>query len=130
IVLFKKIRPRRGSLAVSIIWGSPIAASNRSAALAYRIGSLRHDSRYSAIDMSLWLLASNDLAKALNRESLYMTSLRICSASLPRRTPKTTHSMSNQRKHMSRLDTPRTPWRNAQDRHPPSYEQAIAYNLS
>src|SRR6516164_2358148 len=36
------------------------------------MGSLRHDSRYSAIDISVWLLASNDRAKALNRESLYM----------------------------------------------------------
>src|ERR1700678_2762410 len=72
MVLFKKLRPRRGSLAVSIICGSPIAASSRSAALAYRIGSPRHDSRYSAIDISVSLLASKDLAKALNRESLYM----------------------------------------------------------
>src|SRR5580704_7948641 len=72
MVLFKKIRPRRGSLAVSIIWGSPIAANSRSAALAYRIGSPRHDSRYSAIDISVSLRASNDLAKALNRESLYI----------------------------------------------------------
>src|SRR5579862_8156566 len=72
MVLFKKIRPRRGSLAVSIICGSPIAASSRSAELAYRIGSPRHDSRYSAIDMSVSLRASNDLAKALNRESLYI----------------------------------------------------------
>src|SRR5271154_3120230 len=77
MVRFKKIRPRRASLAVSIIWGSPIAANNRSAALAYLIGSLRHDSRYSAIDMSLWLRASKDRANALNRESLYMISLRI-----------------------------------------------------
>src|SRR6516225_6125976 len=80
IVRFKKIRPRRGSLAVSIIWGSPIAASSRSAAFAYRIGSPRHDSRYSAIDMSVSLLASNDRAKALNRESLYMIPLLIRSA--------------------------------------------------
>src|SRR6185312_11389562 len=81
MVRFKKIRPRRASLAVSIIVGSPIAASNRSAALAYRIGSLRHDSRYSAIDMSVWLRASNDLAKALNKESLYMIPLStICIA--------------------------------------------------
>src|ERR1700728_2392861 len=72
MVLFKKIRPRRGSLAVSIIWGSPIAASSRSAALAYRIGSPRHDSRYSAIDMSVSLRASKDRTNALNRESLYM----------------------------------------------------------
>src|SRR3954471_15659192 len=75
MVRFKKIRPRRGSLAVSIVWGSPIAASSRSAAFAYFMGSLRHDSRYSAIDMSVWLLASNDLAKALNKESLYMIPL-------------------------------------------------------
>src|SRR6202043_1377611 len=83
MVLFKKIRPRRGSLAVSIIWGSPIAASSRSAALAYRIGSPRHDSRYSAIDMSGSLLASKDRAKALNRESLPMIPL------LMRQTPGT-----------------------------------------
>src|SRR6202051_956991 len=72
MVLYKKRRPRRGSLAVSIICGSPIAASSRSAALAYRIGSPRHDSRYSAIDMSVSLRASKERAKALNRESLYM----------------------------------------------------------
>src|SRR6267154_3125 len=77
MVLFKKMRPRRGSLAVSIIWGSPIAANSRSAALAYRIGSPRHDSRYSAIDMSVSLRASKDRAKALNRESLYMIPLLI-----------------------------------------------------
>src|ERR1700712_3197527 len=82
MVRFKKIRPRRGSLAVSIIWGSPIAASSRSAALAYRIGSPRHDSRYSAIDMSVSLRASNDRAKALNRESLYMILLLIWFAAL------------------------------------------------
>src|SRR5882724_574122 len=75
MVLFKKIRPRRGSLAVSIICGSPMAASSRSAAFAYRIGSPRHDSRYSAIDMSVSLRASKDRAKALNRESLYMIPL-------------------------------------------------------
>src|ERR1700674_5401483 len=75
MVLFKKIRPRRGSLAVSIICGSPIAASRRSGALAYRIGSPRHDSRYSAIDMSVSLRASKDRTNALNRESLYMISL-------------------------------------------------------
>src|SRR5229473_1189312 len=82
MVRFKKIRPRRASLAVSIIWGSPIAASRRSAALAYRIGSPRHDSRYSAIDMSVSLRASKDRAKALNRESLYMIPLLIWSAEL------------------------------------------------
>src|SRR3974390_385688 len=49
-----------------------MAASRRSAEFAYRIGSPRHDSRYSAIDMSLSLRASNDRAKALNRESLYI----------------------------------------------------------
>src|ERR1700674_2234319 len=82
MVLFKKIRPRRGSLAVSIICGSPIAASSRSAALAYRIGSPRHDSRYSAIDMSVSLRASKERAKALNRESLYMILLLIWFAAL------------------------------------------------
>src|SRR5467141_5402949 len=82
MVRFKKIRPRRGSLAVSIICGSPIAASSRSAALAYRIGSPRHDSRYSAIDMSVSLLASKDRAKALDRESLYMIPLLIWLAAL------------------------------------------------
>src|SRR5438874_12264895 len=75
MVRFKKIRPRRASLAVSIIWGSPIAASRRSAALAYRIGSPRHDSRYSAIDMSVSLRTSKDRAKALNRESAYIIPL-------------------------------------------------------
>jgi hypothetical protein len=49
--------------------------SSRSAVFAYRIGSVRHDSRYSAIDISVWLRASNDLAKALNNESLYMIPL-------------------------------------------------------
>src|SRR5438445_13395544 len=52
-----------------------MAASSRSAALAYRIGSLRHDSRYSAIDMSVSLRTSKDRAKALNRESAYMIPL-------------------------------------------------------
>src|SRR5579863_3672131 len=85
MVRFKKIRPRRGSLAVSIICGSPIAASSRSAALAYRIGSPRHDSRYSAIDISVSLRASKDRAKALNRESLYMILLLIWFAALLQR---------------------------------------------
>src|ERR1700761_4880795 len=82
MVRFKKIRPRRASLAVSIIVGSPIAANNRSGALAYRNGSLRHDSRYSAIDMSVSLRASYDRAKALNRESLYMIPLLVRLAAL------------------------------------------------
>src|ERR1700721_174648 len=111
MVLFKKKPPRRGALAVSIIWGSPIAASSRSAALAYRIGSPRHDSRYSAIDISVSLLASKDLAKALNRESLYMTSLLVCLAALLERAsysciigvlPAPT---ANQHQHMDPLDT-------------------------
>src|SRR6202043_3694117 len=116
MVLFKKIRPRRGSLAVSIIWGSPIAASSRSAALAYRIGSPRHDSRYSAIDMSVSLRASKDRAKALNRESLYMNPLLIWSAAVPerssllldRRSAACTQS-ANQHPHMKPLDTRPTP---------------------
>ena len=78
-VRFIKIRPRRGSLAVSTIWGSPIAASKRSAALAYRIGSPRHDSRYSAIDISTSDRASKLRANVLNRESLYMW-LPLCTA--------------------------------------------------
>src|SRR6187399_1603853 len=82
MVRFKKIRPRRGSLAVSIIWGSPMAASRRSAALAYLMGSPRHDSRYSAIDMSVSLRASKVRANALNRESLYMIPLLVRSAVL------------------------------------------------
>src|ERR1700730_5451465 len=88
MVRFKKIRPRRGSLAVSIICGSPIAANSRSAALAYRIGSPRHDSRYSAIDISVSLRASKDRAKALNRESLYMIPLLIWFAALPQGTAR------------------------------------------
>src|SRR5262245_10507344 len=52
-----------------------MAASIRSAALAYRIGSPRQDSRYSAIGMSVWRRASNERAKALKSESLYMASL-------------------------------------------------------
>src|SRR5213078_2548597 len=118
MVLFKKIRPRRGSLAVSIIWGSPIAASNRSVALAYRIGSLRHDSRYSAIDMSVWLLASKDRAKALNRESLYMIRLSMVTCKC-----RTHHSGSsvgasqlpfaNHHQHIGRLDTRATSQCNA-----------------
>src|SRR5262245_478567 len=72
IVRFKKMRPRRGSLAVSISWGSPMAAKRRSAALAYRIGSPRQDSRYSAIDIVVSRRDSKERTKALNRESLYM----------------------------------------------------------
>src|SRR5882757_5537007 len=95
------MRPRRGSLAVSLIWGSPIAASNRSAALAYFMGSFRHDSRYSAIDMSVWLRASNDRANALNRESLYMIPLStICFATQLKRTELSGAFLrSNQRGH-------------------------------
>src|ERR1700739_3551915 len=102
MVRFKKIRPRRGSLAVSIICGSPIAANSRSAELAYRIGSPRHDSRYSAIDMSVSLVASKDRANALNRESLYMIPLLIWSADLPAPVVETS---PNQHQHMDPLDT-------------------------
>src|SRR5487761_2377682 len=116
MVRFKKIRPRRGSLAVSIIWGSPIAASSRSAALAYRIGSPRHDSRYSAIDMSVSLLASKDRAKALNRESLYMNPLLIWFAAPLERPSLLLHRRSaagtrcaNQPQHIKPLDTRPTP---------------------
>ena len=80
IVRFKKIRLRRGSLAVSIIWGAPMAANRRSAALAYRIGSSRPDSKYSAIGTSVSRRASKERAKALNRESLYMIPLCVVHA--------------------------------------------------
>src|SRR5438445_413099 len=112
MVRFKKIRPRRASLAVSIIWGSPIAASSRSAALAYRIGSPRQDSRYSAIDMSISLRASKDRANALNRESLYMISLLIGStagsAAWFQADEALPHPAANQHQHMTRLDTRRS----------------------
>src|SRR5271165_5219463 len=42
MVRFMKMRPRRASFDVSTISGSPIAASRRSAALAYIIGFFRH----------------------------------------------------------------------------------------
>src|SRR5215831_18423413 len=109
MVRFKKIRPRRGSLAVSIVWGSPIAASSRSAEFAYFMGSLRHDSKYSAIDMSCWLLASNDRAKALNKESLYMIPLRVSSATQAETKAVPDRSLapvSNQREHMTIIGHP------------------------
>src|SRR5262245_5418545 len=52
-----------------------MAANMRSAALAYRMGSPRQDSRYSAIGMSVSRRASKERAKALNSESLYMNPL-------------------------------------------------------
>src|SRR5207344_1526672 len=118
MVRFKKIRPRRGSLAVSIIWGSPIAASSRSAALAYRIGSPRHDSRYSAIDMSVSLRASKDRANALNRESLYMISLHMVSCDAGRAVqfceqPERQASDCESHRQLRRLDTRPTPQSNA-----------------
>src|SRR5579863_4247077 len=120
MVRFKKMRPRRGSLAVSIIWGSPIAASSRSAAFAYRIGSPRHDSRYSDIDMSVSLRASNDRAKALNRESLYIDPaphMVCCTAGsasfLPRRRSAACTRPANQQQYMKPLDTRPTSWGNA-----------------
>src|ERR1700761_2750685 len=109
MVRFKKIRPRRASLAVSIIVGSPIAANNRSGALAYRMGSVRHDSRYSAIDMSVWLRASNDRAKALNRESLYMIPLspRKVLLNLKRaESGKRSCSPTNQTEHADTIERP------------------------
>src|SRR5258708_30015463 len=103
MVLFKKIRPRRGSLAVSIICGSPIAANSRSAALAYRIGSPRHDSRYSAIDISVSFRASKDRAKALNRESLYMIPLLIWFAALLERAAKSDAAGAQRPEHVLAL---------------------------
>src|SRR5438552_7347922 len=112
MVRFKKIRPRRGSLAVSIICGSPIAASNRSAELAYFIGSSRHDSRYSAIDMSVSLRASYVRTNALNRESLYMISLLVLSAVLLERDALTSigapRPIANQHRHIVLLDASRS----------------------
>ena len=63
-------------------------------------GRVRHDSRYSAIDMSVWLRASKDRAKALNRESLYMIPLH----DMSRRTTETSRTFgafpgSNQQRH-------------------------------
>src|ERR1700723_2933637 len=111
MVLFKKIRPRRGSLAVSIICGSPIAAKSRSAALAYRIGSPRHDSRYSAIERSVSVRASKDGAQALNRESFYIISLLVWLAALLERASYScvigvlSAPIANQHQHMNLLDT-------------------------
>ena len=45
MVRFMKMRPRRESSAVLTIFGSPIAFSIRSAAVAYIEGSLRQPSR-------------------------------------------------------------------------------------
>src|ERR1700684_581443 len=96
-----------------------MAANKRSAALAYRIGSPRHDSRYSAIDISVSLRASNDRAKALNRESLYIDPaphLVFCTAG-PRVIPTSSNAAvtgpSNQSPHYPPLDTRPTPWGNA-----------------
>src|SRR5665213_629626 len=132
MVRFKKIRPRRASLAVSIIVGSPIATSNRSAALAYRNGSPRHDSRYSAIDISVWLRASNDRAKALNRESLYMIPLHNLVAVRLRRGlayRRGIAHITNQPQHIGRLDTLGASRRNADRGQRLSHKQAIAESL-
>src|ERR1700761_6060087 len=129
MVRFKKIRPRRGSLAVSIIVGSPIAASNRSAALAYRNGSLRHDSRYSAIDMSVWLRASKDRANALNRESLYMIPLHNLIAARLRRGLAHLPGVAlitNQPQHIGSIGHFGHPTHNAHSVHRLSLKQAIA----
>ena len=52
-----KMRPSRASLAVSTSSGSPMAASMRSAVLAYMDGSARQPSRYSRkrIRCCFWL---------------------------------------------------------------------------
>src|SRR5215471_13217670 len=130
MVRFRKIRPRRGSLAVSIIWGSPIAASSRSAEFAYRIGSLRHDSRYSAIDMSVWLRASNDRAKALNRESLYMIPLHGLKPPHWRNENEPGYKSVPARRRINAstlalLDTRRPPFRNAKRKQVLLYQQAL-----
>src|SRR6516165_6962151 len=71
------MRPRRVSLAVSTICGSPIAASSRSVALAYRIGSVLQASRYSESDISLSRRDSNERMKALKMWSLNIVPSRI-----------------------------------------------------
>src|SRR5882757_4403531 len=79
-----------------------MAARMRSAALAYRIGSPRQDSRYSAIGMSVSRRASKERAKALNSESLYMTPLCFCYDTVPiamstmTQPPEGPHSVTNQ----------------------------------
>src|SRR5690606_2931662 len=52
MIRFENRRESRGSLRVSMTSGSPIAASIRSAALAYARGSSRQSSRYSPRDIS------------------------------------------------------------------------------
>src|SRR5579871_4665563 len=58
MVRFMKIRPMRASFEVSTISGSPIAASNRSCAVAYINGSSRQAFRYSASDISVSRVSS------------------------------------------------------------------------
>src|SRR5579871_4667762 len=84
------------------------------------MGSPRHDSRYSAIDMSLSLRASNDRAKALNRESLYIDPAPHLVAAPFERVVCVTFSSnarctgpSNQSPHWPPLDTRPTPRGNA-----------------
>ena len=48
MTLLAKMRDRRGSLRVSTSSGSPMAASMRSAAVAYAHGSRLHRARYSS----------------------------------------------------------------------------------
>ena len=64
----EKIRDNLGSDEVSIMAGSPIAASMRSAALAYAILSVLHKSKYSMSDISASLvnfLTKDDLKLSL-----------------------------------------------------------------
>jgi hypothetical protein len=60
-------------------WGSPIAASNLSAALAYINGSPLQASKYSEKDISTSRRASKERAKVLKSTSvLYMAPHRGC----------------------------------------------------
>src|SRR5437763_6137517 len=65
MTLLAKRRERRVSLRVSTIWGSPIALSMRSAAVAYASGLRLHSARYSSIDSSSSRLRSKRAAKLL-----------------------------------------------------------------
>src|SRR3954451_16623096 len=105
-----------------------MAARTRSAAFAYRIGSPRHDSRYSAIGISVSLRASNDRANALNRESLYMSAPHAIATLLYRAAQCLAQHLkpnTNHHQHIGPLNTPPTPPHNAQRGQRASHKQAF-----
>src|SRR3990167_2192624 len=65
MTLLAKILDIRGSLRVSIVWGSPMALSMRSAAVAYANGLLLHSARYSSSESSSSRVRSKRAAKWL-----------------------------------------------------------------